>query len=326
LINRAYPLVTIAIPTYNRADSYLKQSLGSAVHQTYPNIEIIVSDNCSTDSTEAVVQSFNDSRIRYFKQEENIGAFKNFNFCVQESTGDYFLLLGDDDLIDNDFVEICVKAADYSTDVGIIRTGTRTIDSQGRLLTKATNRVDGLPTEGFFRGWFAGKTALYPCSTLFNAKRLKEIGGFKPENNLFLDGFVIVKLAAKFGRVDVRDIKASFRKHPSEMTFAANVGDWCEDSLMLLELMCDLISENKALVRSEGMRFFSKINYSRAKAVRSPLNRLIAYLMVLRKFNYRYFPNRSHFLSPIYNLFRGTPIYSGLRFIRGKMKQVLATK
>lgn len=326
MINKAYPLVTIAIPTYNRADSYLKQALESAVQQKYPNIEIIVSDNCSTDGTEAVVRSFNDSRIRYCKQKENIGAYKNFNFCVKESKGDYFVILGDDDLIDNDFVEICVKAANYSTDVGIIRTGTRTIDSQGRLLTEATNKVGGLSTEGFFRGWFASKTALYPCSTLFNTKRLKEIGGFKPENNLFHDDFVIVKLAAKFGRVDVQDIKASFREHPSEMTFSANVSDWCEDSLMLLDVMCDLIPENQALVRSEGMRFFSKINYSRAKAVKSPLNRLIAYLTVLKKFNYRYFPKRSHFLSPIYNLLYGTPVYFGLRFIKRKMKQVLATK
>ncbi len=67
-MNNLFPLVTIAIPTYNRADGYLKQALQSAVNQTYKNIEIVVSDNCSPDNTEAVVRSYTDPRIRYFQQ------------------------------------------------------------------------------------------------------------------------------------------------------------------------------------------------------------------------------------------------------------------
>jgi glycosyltransferase involved in cell wall biosynthesis len=70
------PLVTIAMPTYNRADGFLKQALQSAVSQTYANIEIIVSDNCSTDNTESVVKEMKDPRIRYFKHSENMGALK----------------------------------------------------------------------------------------------------------------------------------------------------------------------------------------------------------------------------------------------------------
>jgi glycosyltransferase involved in cell wall biosynthesis len=64
------PLVTIGICTYNRADSYLGSALQSAVDQTYPNLEIVVSDNCSVDHTEELVQSFDDPRIRYIKHEK----------------------------------------------------------------------------------------------------------------------------------------------------------------------------------------------------------------------------------------------------------------
>src|SRR4030042_2488708 len=126
-----YPLVTIAIPTYNRADGFLKEAIRSALNQTYSNIEIIVSDNCSVDNTTTVVKSFNDPRIRYFKHKENIGANNNFNFCVEQARGAYFLLLHDDDLIDDDFIDVCMKAAEYNTDIGLIRTGTRVIDSAG---------------------------------------------------------------------------------------------------------------------------------------------------------------------------------------------------
>ena len=75
------PIVTIGIPTYNRAGSFLEQVILSAVNQTYKNIEILVSDNCSTDHTEALLKRFSDPRIRYVKQPQNIGANNNFNFC-----------------------------------------------------------------------------------------------------------------------------------------------------------------------------------------------------------------------------------------------------
>ena len=99
--------VTVGIPTYNRADSYLKNALKSALAQRYENFEIVVSDNCSKDHTQALVEQMDDGRIRYFRQEKNIPANDNFNFCLQQARGDYFLLLHDDDLIDPDFVAAC---------------------------------------------------------------------------------------------------------------------------------------------------------------------------------------------------------------------------
>jgi glycosyltransferase involved in cell wall biosynthesis len=100
-----YPLVSVGIPTYNRADGYLKEAIQSVLNQTYPNLEIIVSDNCSSDDTGTVVKAFNDSRIRYHRHDVNIGPNNNFNFCLDQAQGAYFLLLHDDDLIDPDFFQ-----------------------------------------------------------------------------------------------------------------------------------------------------------------------------------------------------------------------------
>jgi len=66
----------------------------------YPDLEILVSDNCSTDDTERVVRSFGDPRVRYVRHPENIGANNNFNYCIKEARGVYFLLFHDDDMID----------------------------------------------------------------------------------------------------------------------------------------------------------------------------------------------------------------------------------
>ena len=310
--NNYRPLVTIAIPTYNRADGYLREALESALSQTYEKIEIVVSDNCSMDNTESVVRSFSDSRIQYFRQPTNIGANNNFNFCVQVAKGEYFLLLHDDDLIDHDFIDVCLRKANYATNYGIIRTGTRIINGKGYVVEEFPNNVGGLSTVEFFRGWFAGKTVLYLCSTLFNTKGLKEIGGFKSKHNLFQDVVAEVQLAARFGRVDIRDVKASFRKHDMEMTFSVKVSMWCEDSLELLELMCDLVSDRQDIIRDEGFHFFARLNYGRARAVRPTVQRMIAYLIVFRMFKYKYLP-------PIFLFSLRNPVYRMLRSVKRSM-------
>jgi len=90
------PLISIVIPTYNRADM-LREALHSALNQTYPNFEIVVSDNASTDHTAEVVGSFNDLRIRYFRQTENIGVTPNWKYGVSQASADWITLLADDD-------------------------------------------------------------------------------------------------------------------------------------------------------------------------------------------------------------------------------------
>ncbi len=320
MTDKTLPLVTIAIPTYNRANGYLRNAIECALGQTYQEVEVVISDNCSSDNTEEVVKGFHDPRIRYFRQSTNIGANNNFNFCLEKAQGDYFLLLHDDDLIDSDFIDVCMKAADYKIGVGLIRTGTRVTDAEGQAIRLCPNMASGFTTDELFRGWFTNKTTFYLCSTLFNTKRLREIGGFKSKHNLFQDVMAELRLAAKFGRADVADIKAGFRTHPGEITYSVKVGQWCEDSHMLLDLMCDLASkENKHLIKKEGRRFFAQLNYRRASAVKAPIKRVIAYGVVFQSFRYRYLPSAHHFLSPVYNMLNDTPLYKGLQSIKRMM-------
>lgn len=292
MITNRPPLVTIGIPSYNRADSYLKHAVQSAVNQTYPNIEIVISDNCSMDNTEEVVKGINDPRIRYFKQSKNIGGLNNANFCVEQASGDYFLLLHDDDLIDHDFVSSCMEAVNYNIDFGIILTGTRVIDGEGRILGAAENKVGGLSTKDFFMGWFDNKVPIYLCSTLFNTRRLKEMGCFRSLKNLHEDGVALFQLAAKFGRKDVRDVKASFRRHTENSGSTALISDWCADGLYLLDIMCGQIQDDKHILRSRGMRYFSAQNYNRAERIQSPLKRLHACYIIYKAFEYSYSPVR----------------------------------
>ncbi len=103
-------LVSVGIPTYNNPEG-LRRALSSIVNQTYTNLEIIVSDNCSPDpGTERVVREFmaNDNRIKYFRQSTNKGPAFNFEFVRDNSRGEYFMWLADDDWLDNIFIQECL--------------------------------------------------------------------------------------------------------------------------------------------------------------------------------------------------------------------------
>lgn len=306
------PLVTIAIPTYNRAESYFPSALRSALSQTYSNIEIVVSDNCSNDHTQAMVRAIKDPRIRYFRHDPGIGQKNNYNFCFEQAKGSYVLLLHDDDLIDDDFVSSCMHATEGTAGVGIIRTGMRTIDADGDIIAQVANDVVGLPLDAFFRCWLAGKTPIYCCNTLFNTHRLREMGGFTSRHFCYPDTMAIFRLAAQYGRIDIPDVKASFRFHGDQGGFSRKITEWCEDSMDLLHLMCDLAPQSKKEILKQGVRRFARGNYDRATCARSPWERAVATMKVMRYFRYRQLPR----ISLVLQILDGTRLYNALRIMK----------
>ena len=105
-----HPLVTIAIPTYNGAER-LPHAIKHILNQEYPNLEILISDNASDDETQKVVQSYlYDPRIKYFRQDKNLGVVGNFNFLLKHASGQYFMWMCDDDELIPGVIE---KYVDY---------------------------------------------------------------------------------------------------------------------------------------------------------------------------------------------------------------------
>lgn len=110
ILDNDFPLVSVGIPTFNRVAG-LKRTLANIAAQKYRNLEIIVSDNCSPNSeSEIVVREFmqNDARISYYKQPVNLGAWKNFQFVLEKSRGEYFMWAADDDEWEENFVTQCL--------------------------------------------------------------------------------------------------------------------------------------------------------------------------------------------------------------------------
>ncbi len=112
----AEPLVSVGIPTYNRATK-LTRAVESVLAQTHRNLELVISDNASTDTTEAVGRAFceEDSRVRYLRSPVNRGPTANFNTLFGELRGDYLMLLSDDDWLDEGYVASCLDELNRRT-------------------------------------------------------------------------------------------------------------------------------------------------------------------------------------------------------------------
>jgi len=295
------PLVTIAIPTYNRADGYLKNAIECAAEQQYDNIEIIVSDNCSSDDTSQLMSNYAGiSNLNYIRHEKNIGANNNFNHCLQEATGEYFLMLHDDDAIDANFISSCMSTLGSGPPPGLIRTGTKVIDADGNVTDTMENHMQVEKPVDLVTSWFSWQSAMYLCSTLFNTDALRQAGGFQSPKNLLQDTFAEIKIAANHPVANIVEPLASFRIHTAELTHAAKVIDWCEDSRHLLNLICELFPDHSKQLRADGNIFFSRLNYRRTDSMPWSIKKLRTYSEVAKYFD-NASPASNHILKKVKN-------------------------
>lgn len=104
------PLVSVIVPVYN-SEKYIHNCINQILKQTYSNIELILVDDGSTDSSGEICESFTDDRIRYFKKP-NGGASSARNYGLERAIGDYVYFIDSDDHISEDAIEIMLSAAE----------------------------------------------------------------------------------------------------------------------------------------------------------------------------------------------------------------------
>lgn len=109
-MSKKKPFVSIGMPVYN-GEKFLRKAIQSLLQQTHSNFELIISDNASTDGTEAICREYavKDNRVRYVRQQKNLGPAPNFKFVFDEACGEYFMWAACDDVFSKNFVEINQK-------------------------------------------------------------------------------------------------------------------------------------------------------------------------------------------------------------------------
>lgn len=124
------PLVSIGLPTYNSSQR-IRRALDSLLAQTYPNFELVISDDASADDTSQICEAYvkRDRRLRLIRQPKNLGRKENFNFVVRLARGEYVMWAGDDDWWDPRYIETLVKVLEDHREYGLAMSSFRRIHS-----------------------------------------------------------------------------------------------------------------------------------------------------------------------------------------------------
>jgi len=193
------PLVSIIIPVYNGSD-YLKESIDSALGQTYKNIEVIVVNDGSDDGgiTESIALSYGD-RIKYF-YKENGGVSTALNFGIEKMKGEWFSWLSHDDLYMINKIKSQIKTVlDNNLNVKktIISCKTELIDANGNKIYNPKKVDKGLfSSKEMFKRLFNGK-GLDGCSLLIPKSALDKVGRFNVRYRFIQDWVCWVALALR---------------------------------------------------------------------------------------------------------------------------------
>lgn len=185
------PLVTIAVPTYNRPE-LLKRALTCVANQDYENIEVLVADNCTPGTlVEDVVESFKN-KVQYLtftKHPVNIGAFKNFCSLLDAANGEYFMWLADDDEISSNYVSSLIDLMENNPDAAsAVGRWILMVDENSGKNMVASN----FPQKSVFARvirfvWKSDDAFFYGLHNTAVIKKAKFPGYYWPNNNVLLN-------------------------------------------------------------------------------------------------------------------------------------------
>jgi glycosyltransferase involved in cell wall biosynthesis len=128
--------LSIVMPTYNRAGSFLKEAVQSILNQSYRDFELIIIDDASSDNTQDLIQSLNDKRIYYEKTEHNHGEYWAINYGVNIAKGKYLAWVHSDDTLPQDSLQIRVNELENNQSIDFIHGDIVKIDEKGNVITR----------------------------------------------------------------------------------------------------------------------------------------------------------------------------------------------
>ena len=134
-MSAGYPLVSVGMPVYN-GERHLREALDSLLGQDYPNVEIVIADNASTDGTAAICAAYaaRDARVRYVRHETNRGIAWNFNRVFALSRGEYFMWAACDNVLAPSLLRKCIDALEGHRDASLCHAQCGFISEDGRPL------------------------------------------------------------------------------------------------------------------------------------------------------------------------------------------------
>ncbi|PSB35936.1 glycosyl transferase family 2 [filamentous cyanobacterium Phorm 46] len=232
------PKVSICIPTYN-GEAFIEETIKSAIAQTYSNIELIISDDGSTDRTIAIAQTFQSQTTVDFRiiLHRNYGLSQNWNFCISQAKGEYIKFLFQDDLLAPECIEKMVALAQQNPAIGMVfspRAITIAADESHPVLRKASQSIKDLHKSwSNLKSIQPGKDLLAdanclnnpinkigePSTVLIATRVFAEIGLFDSALSQYVDLDMWWRIMGNYHIGFVDETLSSLRIHPEQQTW-----------------------------------------------------------------------------------------------------------
>jgi glycosyltransferase involved in cell wall biosynthesis len=224
-LRTAAPLVTIGIPNYNYSH-YIKEALNSVAIQSYPNIELVIVDDCSTDNSIFVIENWiknycGNITVKFIKNEINLGLTKTCNVILKHAKGKYLQTLDADDIILPEKIEKQVNILEKSNDLALIYSNSSIIDEKGNLTNEDyCSRInydkENMP-EGHIKKDLLVFNFISLPSVLVRTEYVRQAGGFD-ERLRVQDYYMWLKLSEKYQVKYMNENTAYYRVHHSSMS------------------------------------------------------------------------------------------------------------
>jgi len=221
----------------------LTEAIDSALNQTFKDFELIIVDNYSSDNTESVVKSYDDRRIRYFKNQNNGFVSVNRNYGIQKSRGEYIAFLDDDDLWLPEKLEKQVELLDSNEDLGLVYSSSHVIDSNGNLI-KHTYFRGIKPRRGTIFNELLVSNFIPQLTVLVRREALSRVGVFDLKYRIAQDYDLWLRIAEYYPIGFIEEPLAKYRFH----------GESASQKNMVLSYQEDIQIKEYWLNRNQNLR------------------------------------------------------------------------
>jgi len=287
--------VSILIPVYNR-EKIINKTIQSALSQTYQNIEIIIVDNKSNDSTFEICKNYEkiDNRIKVYQNNKNIGPVENWKKCLEYSTGYYVKFLWSDDWLDDNFIEEHVNILENNENVGFTFSPAYIVQNDKKKISYDLFEKNVIfDSKDFIKYYFSkGKIPVSPGCALFRRKDVEKnlLVDIPNEDNLEFNRFgagndflIFLLTTLTYDKIAfVNSTKAYFRYHEDSFSVSNNLSLYYDYAIYyFLQKLNDKTCYNFF----KTMIFLKKVKHKEYNNLYSKINGKVSLSFLTKKIN-----------------------------------------
>lgn len=215
--------ISVCIPTYNGA-KYVGEAITSVLAQTLPDFELVIVDDCSTDQTETVVKSFDDKRIKFFKNPVRLGLVGNWNKCIELARGEYICIFHQDDIMLPENLMEKMTLLDANPTVGLVHSSVFQIDAAGNVISdwwyfKPEPGEHGVHQGvAYFKKLLLGVNIIACPSVLVRRECYEKLGYFDPRLPFTADWEMWLRITLFYDVAYLTQALIKYRRHPGNET------------------------------------------------------------------------------------------------------------